>query len=44
MLRAEKARVGDENDTIKVPIATVKDTIISKLEWYQFTDETSERQ
>ncbi len=33
-----------ENGTIEVPIATVEDIIISKLEWYRMTDETSERQ
>ncbi|MFM2217503.1 MAG: hypothetical protein RL240_1821, partial [Planctomycetota bacterium] len=44
MLRAEKTRVGDENGTIEVPIATVADTIISKLELYRLADEPSERQ
>jgi hypothetical protein len=44
MLRAEKAHIGDENGTIEVTIATVEDTIISKLEWYWLNDETSERQ
>lgn len=44
MLRAETARMEGENGTIDVPIATVEDIIISKLEWYRLTDETSERQ
>ena len=44
MLRAKRARIGDENGTIEVPIATVADTIISKLELYRLTDEPSERQ
>jgi hypothetical protein len=44
MLRAETARMEWENGTIDVPIATVEDIIISKLEWYRLTDETSERQ
>jgi hypothetical protein len=30
--------------TLKVPIATAEDSIISKLEWYRLTNETSERQ
>ncbi len=44
MLRAKRARIGDENGTIEVPIATVADTIISKLELYRLADEPSERQ
>jgi hypothetical protein len=44
MLRAETARMEGENRTIDVPIATVEDIIISKLEWYLLTDESSERQ
>lgn len=32
MLRAKRARIGDENGTIEVPIATVADTVITKLE------------
>ena len=44
MLRAETARMEGENGTIDVPIATVEDIIISKLEGYRLTDETSERQ
>ena len=43
-LRAETARMKGENGTIDVPIATVEDINISKLEWYRLTDETSERQ
>lgn len=30
--------------TVEVPIATAEDAIISKLEWYRKTNETSERQ
>ncbi len=44
MDRAEKGCMGGANGSIEVPIATVEDTIISKLEWYRLTDETSERQ
>ncbi|MFM8214384.1 MAG: hypothetical protein ACKN82_07090, partial [Pirellula sp.] len=44
MHRAEKGRMGGANGSIEVPVATVEDTIISKLEWYRLTDETSERQ
>ena len=29
---------------VEVPIATAEDTIISKLEWFRLTNETSERQ
>ncbi len=44
MHRAEIGCMGGVNGSIEVPIATVEDTIISKLEWYRLTDETSERQ
>jgi hypothetical protein len=44
MLRAESARIGDENGTIKVPIATEEDIITSKLQWYWLNEEPSERQ
>jgi len=44
MLRAETARMEGENRTIDVPIATVEDIIMSKLEWNLLTDESSERQ
>ena len=30
--------------SIAVPIATAEDSIVSKLEWFRLTDETSERQ
>ncbi len=30
--------------SVRVPIATAEDTIISKLEWFRLTNETSERQ
>ena len=43
MRRANVATLGDSR-TIEVPIATAEDTIISKLEWYRLTNETSERQ
>jgi hypothetical protein len=33
-----------EGRTVDVPIATAEDSIVSKLEWYRLTDETSERQ
>ena len=44
MRRALKGRMGGANGIVEVPVATVEDTIISKLEWYRLTDETSERQ
>jgi len=43
MRRANVATLGDSR-TIEVPIATAEDAIISKLEWYRLTNETSERQ
>jgi hypothetical protein len=44
MHRAKIAVLGDESHTILVPIATAEDSIVSKLEWYRLTSETSERQ
>ncbi len=43
MCRARLERLG-ETTTVEVPIATAEDTIISKLEWFRKTNETSERQ
>jgi hypothetical protein len=43
MCRAKIERIG-ESRTVDVPIASVEDSIVSKLEWYRLTDETSERQ
>ena len=43
MRRATLEHLG-ESQTIDVPIATAEDSIISKLEWYRKTNETSERQ
>jgi hypothetical protein len=43
MLRATSERLG-ESRKIEVPIASAEDIIISKLEWYRLTDETSQRQ
>ncbi len=43
MRRARLERLGDKR-TVEVPIATAEDTIISKLEWFRLTNETSERQ
>jgi hypothetical protein len=43
MRRASLQNVGDDR-TLEVPIATAEDTIISKLEWYRLSNETSERQ
>ena len=43
MKRAVIGRLGEMN-SIEVPIATVEDSIVSKLEWYRLTDETSDRQ
>jgi len=43
MQRATVQRLG-ETRTVDVPIASPEDSIVSKLEWYRLTDETSERQ
>jgi hypothetical protein len=43
MHRATQETLGTTK-TLKVPIATAEDSIISKLEWYRLTNETSERQ
>ena len=44
MDRAVAAKFGGDTGFVIVPMATVEDSIISKLEWYRLTDETSERQ
>jgi hypothetical protein len=43
MERAEPQRLGFEL-SIDVPIASPEDSIVSKLEWYRLTDDTSDRQ
>ena len=43
MRRATPERLGG-GPSVEVPIATAEDSIISKLEWYRKTNETSERQ
>jgi hypothetical protein len=43
MRRATVERLG-ESKTVDVSIASAEDSIISKLEWYRLTKETSERQ
>jgi hypothetical protein len=43
MERASMQRLG-ETKFVEVPIATAEDSIISKLDWYRMTNETSERQ
>jgi hypothetical protein len=43
MRRARLERLG-ESKSVDVPIATAEDTIVSKLEWFRLTNETSERQ
>lgn len=43
MRRATPERLGDGR-VVDVPIASAEDSIVSKLEWYRLTDETSERQ
>lgn len=43
MSRATLVRLGEAR-SVQVPIATAEDTIISKLEWFRLTNETSERQ
>jgi hypothetical protein len=44
MDRAVEAKLGGDTGFVIVPMATVEDSIISKLDWYRLTDETSERQ
>jgi hypothetical protein len=43
MNRAKMEHLGDSH-VIEIQIATPEDVIISKLEWYRKTNETSERQ
>ena len=43
MRRATRERLGDP-PLLEVPVGTPEDTIISKLEWYRKTNETSGRQ
>ena len=43
MRRASSQRLGEVH-TVDVPIASAEDSIISKLEWYRLTNETSDRQ
>lgn len=43
MQRATAEHLG-ESRKVDVPIASAEDVIISKLEWYRLTNETSERQ
>jgi hypothetical protein len=43
MRRASTQLLG-ENRTVAAPIATAEDSIVSKLEWFRMTNETSERQ
>lgn len=43
MQRASLQRLG-ESRTVDVPIASAEDSIISKLDWYRLTNETSARQ
>lgn len=43
MRRACSQALGDQRQ-VDVPIATAEDSIISKLEWYRLSNETSERQ
>jgi len=43
MNRATVAHLGDSH-SLDIHVATAEDTIISKLEWYRRTNETSERQ
>ena len=43
MNRATLEQFG-ESKSVEVPIATAEDSIISKLEWYQLANQTSERQ
>lgn len=43
MNRATLEQLGDHH-VLEIPIATAEDAVISKLEWYRKTNETSERQ
>lgn len=43
MRRATEQRLG-EGRQVQVRIASAEDSIISKLEWYRLTNETSDRQ
>ncbi len=43
MQRASLQVLG-EHRTVEVPIASAEDSIVSKLEWFRLTNETSERQ
>ncbi|MFM8325030.1 MAG: hypothetical protein ACKN9U_09225 [Pirellulaceae bacterium] len=43
MRRSTLEKIGTTK-TLEVPIATAEDSIVSKLEWYRFTEEPSERQ
>jgi hypothetical protein len=43
MNRATVEHLGD-SQSLEIHIATAEDAIISKLEWYRKTNETSERQ
>jgi hypothetical protein len=43
MQRASTQLLG-ESRTVAVSIATAEDSIVSKLEWFRLTNETSERQ
>lgn len=43
MRRATQEKIGTTR-TLEVPMATAEDSIVSKLEWYRLTEETSERQ
>lgn len=43
MQRAVEGELGDQR-RVSVSIATAEDSIISKLEWYRLSDETSQRQ
>ena len=43
-MRRARPRVLGDKRTVDVPIATAEDSIISKLEWYSLSNETSERQ
>ncbi len=43
MERAQMQRLGEKR-FVELPIATAEDSIISKLEWYRLSNETSERQ
>jgi hypothetical protein len=42
--RAHREVLGEEPNTLAVPVATAEDTVLAKLEWFRLGGEVSERQ